>query len=177
MDADLIERLRDRVRELRLWDADPFAIIDPLPVASAETLAWAEGELGFPLPALVRALYTEVGNGGWGPGAGLLPLAGEQGLVDETVWCQEYAPAPPGGPKWPLRLVHLVAWGCQYSSCVDCSDSRCPVLFYDGDAAILDRATPADYLLPEAASLAGYLEAWLAGADLVALHRRLRGDA
>ena len=173
MHAVLVERLRARVRH-NILQADPFAECDSLQVATAETLDWAEAELGFPLPPLVRALYAGVGDGGWGPGAGLLPLAGEQGLVDETLWCQRYARGP-AGTRWPARLVHVVGWGCLYSSCVDCSDPACPVVFYDGDHAILEGATTDDYLDPEADSLAGYLEAWLAGADLVASRQARRG--
>jgi hypothetical protein len=58
-----------------------------------------------------------------------------------------------------------VSWGCHYASCVDCSAPPFAVWFYDHDAN-LGKATRADYLLPEAESLEGWLSAWLDGVDL-----------
>ena len=49
----------------------------PLPaVASEAQLAAAERQLGFALPLLLRRLYAEVANGGFGPGAGILGIVG-----------------------------------------------------------------------------------------------------
>ena len=45
-----------------------------LPTLSPSDIRAAEKQLGFDLPPLLRRLYTEVGNGGFGPGCGLLPL-------------------------------------------------------------------------------------------------------
>ena len=51
--------------------------VTPLPaVASEAQLAAAERQLGFELPPLLRRLYAEVANGGFGPGAGILGIAG-----------------------------------------------------------------------------------------------------
>src|SRR5438132_5407724 len=41
------------------------------PPASEEQVQITEERLGFPLPALLRALYTRVANGGFGPSGGL----------------------------------------------------------------------------------------------------------
>ena len=49
----------------------------PLPAAATESqLADAERRLGFALPPLLRRLYAEVANGGFGPGSGILGVAG-----------------------------------------------------------------------------------------------------
>ena len=45
----------------------------PAPVDAA-TLDRAREALGFPLPPLLAALYARVGDGGFGPSYGLLPL-------------------------------------------------------------------------------------------------------
>jgi hypothetical protein len=41
------------------------------PPASEEQLLATEAALGFPLPPVLRAIYTEVANGGFGPGGGI----------------------------------------------------------------------------------------------------------
>jgi hypothetical protein len=41
------------------------------PPANEEQLRATEAALGFPLPPVLRALYTEVANGGFGPGGGI----------------------------------------------------------------------------------------------------------
>src|SRR5437764_4002398 len=42
-----------------------------LPPASEEQLLMTETTLGFPLPPLLRLLYAQIANGGFGPGGGL----------------------------------------------------------------------------------------------------------
>ena len=59
---DLLRRVRERA-----------AAQKPAPPASEAELARAEESLGFPLPPLLRRLYAEIGDGGFGPGT-LLPL-------------------------------------------------------------------------------------------------------
>src|SRR5579884_2490849 len=46
------------------------------PPASEEQLQETERRIGFPLPAPLRALYTQVANGGFGPGLGLYGVLG-----------------------------------------------------------------------------------------------------
>src|SRR3974390_643146 len=46
------------------------------PCVSSKLVAAAEVQLGFPLPALLREIYLKVGNGGFGPGCGLVGLEG-----------------------------------------------------------------------------------------------------
>jgi SMI1 / KNR4 family (SUKH-1) len=169
MDRLLIERLRNRIATGPAIDAQVCPPRQAYPPAAADELAEAEGQLGFALPELVRALYLEVGNGSWGPGYGLLPLTGEGSLAEETLWHISYSPLALGGPGWPPRLIRLVEWGCHYASCVDCSDPNCPVVFYDNDMAILDWVEPSDYLYPESPSLAAWLSDWLDGVDLWAV--------
>jgi hypothetical protein len=129
-------------------------------------LAAAEARLRFPLPPLVRALYTQVADGGYGPGHGVIELAGDEYSL---VGCREQMDLTdadsPGDRWWPERLVPFVSWGCLYFSGIDCSRLSCPVFFYDNDRAVGD-ATLADCLFPEATSLAEWLSAWLDGENL-----------
>ena len=68
------------------------------PPASEEQLRATEAALGFTLPPVLRALYAEVANGGFGPGAGIQGALGGYGsradepartIVDDYHWhCQ-----------------------------------------------------------------------------------------
>ena len=52
------------------------------PPATEEQLYATEEALGFTLPPLLRACYLQVGNGGFGPGQGVIGVLG--GLEDNT---------------------------------------------------------------------------------------------
>ncbi|PWU51223.1 hypothetical protein DLJ47_21785 [Micromonospora sp. S4605] len=74
----------------------------PAAVAEAEELA------GRPLPSLLRRLYLEVGNGGFGPGYGLLGLRGghRMGALDALVALER-------------GVLILCDWGCGITSELD----------------------------------------------------------
>jgi hypothetical protein len=162
----LIRRLQDRIRREPSVDMDAYPPTRPNPPVTEEAFARAEAEIGFPLPPLLRALYTRVADGGYGPGRGFLKLAGDEwSVVGCAKWTCSQAGDRESEPWWPPRLIEVVSWGCHYASCVDCSRPSCPVIFYDNDCNT-DGATPADYLYPEADSLEDWLWAWLDGVDL-----------
>lgn len=48
----------------------------PFPPATEDQIRETEQQLGFPLPPLLRLLYTEVANGGFGPGLGIVGTPG-----------------------------------------------------------------------------------------------------
>jgi hypothetical protein len=170
----LIDRLKERIRREPTVDMDSCPPTRPRPPVTERAFAQAEAEIGFPLPALVRALCTRVADGGYGPGYGFIPLAGDEGsLVERARWACSRAEGSDDGLWWPPGLVEVVSWGCLYMSCVDCSRPSCPVIFYDFDCNI-EGATAADYLYPEAESLEGWLSAWLDGVDLWAVGPKQR---
>ncbi len=170
MSNALIRRLQERIRSEPTVDMAVCPPIRPHPPVNEQAIADAEARLGFHLPPLVRALYTQVADGGYGPGYGLIELAGHgYTLVESRSRMVEEAATD---WVWPERLVELVNWGCLYFSAIDCSDPSCPVLFYNGDRAGQD-ATLANCLLPEADSLAEWLSAWLDGENLWERGRRL----
>jgi hypothetical protein len=70
----LIARLTERTRDpQRVADHPPARRYRPV---TKVTVADAERRLGFDLPDLLRALYTQVGNGGFGPAYGFVGLKG-----------------------------------------------------------------------------------------------------
>ena len=93
-----------------------------------------ETRLGFPFPPLMKRIYTEIGNGGFGPGYGLTGLT--HGAPDDT---GQTAPAiyevfrSPGASElnWPIGLLPICHWGCGIVSCVDCIDPNFRMRIFD----------------------------------------------
>ena len=101
--APLFERIRQKCQR-QGWSGgdllEPVARKDDpqrtgfaFPPASEEQLLVTETALGFSLPPLLRALYAQVANGGFGPGTGLrgassgfgTPFIANQDEIDETI--------------------------------------------------------------------------------------------
>jgi hypothetical protein len=155
--ADLLKRLRERAAGAH-------------PPATAEAVASAEGELGFRLPRLLRAVYRLVGNGGFGPGCGLIGVPGTEpyssgaesvvDLYDREVHDSRGAERR---DRWPERVLPFCDYGCGSFACVACSRPAARVLRFDCDA-YLRMAEPRrrKALRPESRSLAEWFEAWLA---------------
>lgn len=170
MDA-LIARIKARVADpLRAVDAEDW--INPMPTlrpaAKPAEVDAAEEALGFPIPPLLRRLYVEVGNGGFGPAYGLLgvptiPATPFQADI-VVLYTQIYSvPLPEESPswRWPRGLVPLISIGCNIMECVDFLHPPHPLVVddpneYDSERPLIEQQKPI------AASLADRLEAWLA---------------
>lgn len=133
----------------------------PLPGPADEaTVARAEAVVG-PLPPLLRRVYREIADGGFGPGYGLLPLA----TVATTYRSLRDTPPGPPGAAWPDALVPFVEEDGDYTA-VDRTTGR--VIGYDGEE-LLEEWDPDDP--DEAAAERGWkrcfsetapsVEAWL----------------
>ena len=126
-------------------------------------ISGAERRLKFSLPELVREIYTSVGDGGFGPGYGFLPLLQpiRKGTLRGDSVVELYEVFRGGDPQdptwpWPERMLPLVDWGCAIRSCVDCSTDTLRVLRDEPDVS----------RLPESPSLEQWLSDWIAGRDL-----------
>ena len=139
--------------------------VPPIPIGD---LTQREQAAGVQLPQLLRRLYTEVGDGGFGPGYGILGI-GECGHGDDyhqTAWDLYRTWVSAGRALdrfgWPI-CYH----GCARYSFVSLSESGNPVRLWDPNAL-----TPADPpeagLLLTVPSLEEWLEDWLAGRDRLA---------
>jgi hypothetical protein len=86
------------------------------PPASADAIEAAEREMGCHFHHLHERLLKEVGNGGFGPGNGLIGIAGGTLDVEEPSMIE----LKQGLFSDHEKLVPLCDWGCGIWSCVDC---------------------------------------------------------
>ncbi len=113
---------------------------------TAEKASSIEERLGFTLPLSLRALYIEVGNGGFGPGYGLYPLDDDGGAptaITEYAICTRLDVEDYPGWNWPVGLLPICDWGCAVYSYVYCSNPAGPVYRFDYDG--YDADDPSTY--------------------------------
>lgn len=152
----------------------------PLPeVATPEGLLRAETRLGFQLPPLLRRIYLELANGGFGPGFGIVGIRGGwttshgKTLEDLYVEMSEGDPDEPAW-RWPLGLVPVVDLGGGFS-CIDTTTPAGRVIEWDPEE--IDEDAWARSFRVEAPSLAAWLTAWLNAPSLDDQMTQLMADA
>lgn len=121
---------------------------------SPQAIADAERRIGRPLPDELKQLYM-IGDGGFGPGDGLFPLAG---LIERYEDFTE-EPFGPNGQDWPANLLPLFDEN-PVLVCID-ADSGAIVAW---DPEELEEETDAAWkrsFKPEEPSLAALMERWL----------------
>lgn len=146
-------------------EARAAGLVEPLPPppppAVPQALEEAERIVGHPFPRLVRRLYLEVGNGGFGPGYGILGVAGGHrddlgSTVTEAyrrwhLWRADSTHVLPDG------LVPLAHWGCGIYSFVDCTDPNDAMWACDPNPGIEED------VFPQPLTLSEWLERWVDG--------------
>ena len=101
--------------------------------ATADAVAATERSLGFRLPPLYVQLLTQVANGGFGPGFGLIGLPPD-GFVDTDLPGDLVSTyllgrgAVERGLRTPEALVVLCTWGCGRVSYIDAARPEAPVV-------------------------------------------------
>lgn len=140
----LLEQVADRVRNSARGQGRTL----PAPLGAGE-ITRAEGILGFALPPLLAALYTRVGDGGFGPEHGILSLG-------QTV--RTYEERRSSGWRWPDAVLPIADFGCAMYACVDCRSGSAQVLLFDPNPGEPDLAWSID-----SPSLDGWLQGWLDG--------------
>ncbi|MFI6929896.1 SMI1/KNR4 family protein [Streptomyces sp. NPDC050287] len=153
----LLTQVETKARNTRPWGWPSL----PEPV-DAPTLTRAEATLGFRLPALLAELYQRIGDGGFGPEYGLLPLldsppSGEPAAVTQYLANRASGRKDPDWP-WPQGVLPISHWGCAMYACVDCHSPQAPVLLFEPNADDADHAWFVD-----ASSLTAWLHAWIDG--------------
>ncbi|MEV7172121.1 SMI1/KNR4 family protein [Streptomyces sp. NPDC093224] len=140
----LLEQVADRARTSARAQGKPL----PAPLGTGEIVR-AEDILGFPLPPLLARLYTRVGDGGFGPEQGLLPLRRA---------VEAHRAQLRSGWRWPEGVLPVADLGCAVYACVDCRSATAQVLLFDPNPGEPDLAWSVD-----TPSLAGWLRGWLDG--------------
>lgn len=139
--------------------------IRPRPALTESELHAAEAELGFELPLLVRSLYQQVADGGYGPGWGILPLRLEKQpsiVAYDRLFRQSWDAGAPS-QNWPEPFIRFCEWSCNVDSGIDCSKAACSVIRFDPARGGQDDA---DRLIAESDYLSEWLAAWLDGERL-----------
>jgi hypothetical protein len=171
MTATLIDQLRERANSPSL-SSDRAASFPCTPgdCLDESDILCVERQLGFSIPSLLRDTYLHVGNGGWGPGRGLLPLIGttESSDCESASGLYEIFTAPdPTDPAriWPRYLLPFCDWGCAIRSCVACDLPLNPIFTFDPGALEVGDPTVKAFA-PTGLSLREWFDAWLSDVDL-----------
>jgi hypothetical protein len=101
---------------------------DVVPKAGIE---YAEDVFGFDLPKILKRSYTEISNGGFGPGYHIIGLPGgeESSLGDllktwTTMSCD---------PDFEEGWLPIIDWGCAQYSLIDCDNDFLMITLYEGE--------------------------------------------
>jgi hypothetical protein len=172
----LIEELKQRM-ESREPAAHPFWIGVPraYPPIESDRLAEVERHHGFRLPAVLRTIYTNLGNGGWAIGPGIMGIdcrcnprrAGADELRDDSddaIAMMQVLGRRALKDGTTKRVMPFCDWGCNQWSCVDLDDPNHPVWFYDGNQSSHDEDVDEDaFWTLEAGSIEDWFRRWLRG--------------
>lgn len=126
MDESFVSQIRD------------FIASQPLRFspASRSEIEGAERRLGFSIPPLLRSIYLEIGNGGFGPGLGGRIIGVDRGYASDFGTLVETYEQLKGdqeseGNQWKDGLLPFCTWGCNIFSCVDCTAPDYPVYQFE----------------------------------------------
>lgn len=167
---DLITRLCARLPgyDMHLHGPPP----DPAPPLDPALIPNIEDKLGFALPPLLIRMLTEIGNGGFGPGYGLMGL-GADGFTDDrsmtadTLYLSFRRPDPATPTwTWPEGLLPMVHQGCALYDCLDCARDR--VIIWEPTQ--WDEAKPiGTALFDTGVTLSQWMDRWVRGQQMPVL--------
>ena len=114
-DQDLIQRLQQRNADRQRATTAGIHPPQAIPTVTAKGLEAFERAIGFKLPELLRALYLNVGNGGFGPEYGIVGIEGGatlDGCTLETCYQNRIELESQNSVwRWPKQLLPLANWG------------------------------------------------------------------
>lgn len=148
--SDLIQQINEHLA--RKCPPHLFPRVDQFAVARAEA------SLGLRIPELLKRCYTEVANGGFGPGRGVLGVeggfAGDYGNLLGN-YHQFVTGFQSTGRVWQKDLLPFCAWGCAILSCVTC-DLSLEVTTFDSGS-----------VWPQKYTVEQFFQMWLDGVDIL----------
>jgi len=168
---DPVKGLKKRLRWNRT-STDPMGGVFRAPRrASRKDLLATEQRLGFGIPPVLRKIYLQVANGGFGPGYGVLGvengfMPGVSGTNVADLY-ERYRRPNPDDPdwQWPEYWLAFCDWGCGVHSATDCSKDPSPVYFVD--PCVKETGEPmASIIQLHKTSIEIWLSDWLEGKDL-----------
>ncbi|GIG00850.1 SMI1/KNR4 family protein [Catellatospora citrea] len=129
---ELLDRIRARLPESRSW-AGLARLATPAAIAESEQL------IGFAMPPLLRRIYLEAANGGFGPRDSVLGV-GDGAWTDEDADLITRYQEVSGRPGHPPGVVPLHDVGCAILWLVDFRDPSGPMWGWDPSGCCLDHA-------------------------------------
>ena len=165
----LIDRIRrfaeDPNAATDMAEYGPFAAFKPI---SETRVATAEKRLSVAFPELLRELLTNVGNGGFGPGYGIIGI-GKRGALDDmgqdlVTVNKMHRKGPKHCPiwSWPESRLTFGFHGCACYYCLDCSSQLYPVYLFDPSRIRREKADPiTNAFSRESKSFKSWIETWL----------------
>lgn len=137
--------------------------------ATASDVEQAERKLGRPLPELLRRVYTEVGDGGFGPDSGIASLRRTNRAPGHTHdWpCAVRERTGHAGDREPPRSwLFLTYCGCTVETHLSLIAIDSPVLVYDCDWWAPERGQGPHDAVHYAMPLRRWLSIWANGASV-----------
>ena len=136
------------------------------PPTTVEAVGIAEEAVGFRFPPFLTRIWTEIANGGFGPGYGIFGIDG--GLAEECsgqttaslylATVQDGGWAEVLGKPWPQKLVLICEWGGDERSAIDCSTPEGKLFdLVEGERWKLKR---------KSMTFSQWMEAWVKGVEL-----------
>jgi len=145
------------------WDDSPTS--DPrrtgfaYPPVSLEHVRATEEALGMKLLSDLVSLYTQVANGGFGPGCGIRGIVGgyrwyDQNLLEayQSYRSMQVVDLAGQWTRWPVPLLPLCDLGCDQDACLDCQS---------GQVIIVAPTKHGREIVPQMKVVAPSLEYWL----------------
>ncbi|WP_351232412.1 SMI1/KNR4 family protein [Streptomyces sp. NPDC002133] len=163
--SDGTVQLKSDVEEVAVYytDAPRGPLFPPISMADVEK---AEHRIGRRLPELLRRVYTEVADGGFGPEGGLASLTdGNRAPGHLRDWpCAVGIHERNRAKGVPASWLHLTYGGCTMEWHLSLTAVGNPVLLYDADGWVPDWGQDAhDGLRHATASLRKWLQTWADG--------------
>ena len=138
--------------------------------ASKEDIEEAERIIGFQFPPLLRQIYSEIANGGVGPGYQVLGVSGGHTSDEGDSIAELYSTLSdedPEDPKWhwPKGIVPFCHWGCAIYSCFDATREEFPIVWFGPNMRKIGEPMEKQFI-PHRDTLESWFEGWLNGEDL-----------
>ena len=157
---DLLKDLKARLEVAPSTDSQCSPPIEPLPPVSENELAEFERESGLQLPEILRRIYTEIANGGFGPSWGFNPLTHDSQMSidgwDRYERSQWESGQPPSG--WPNPLIRICEIGCNAYFGIHLNGSEFPIYIVDPQNG---GETELDWLEPQNINLLEWIKLWV----------------